>query len=403
VHVRQPTFDQHLARLREHVRIESALEEPDPRRWDRRPTDRQRLQQRIRQEVVDHYHALRDQGLTTAEISQRLQLPPRTLRHYDQVCRPALLCGAPLGRPVARAPLAVRQEILAFVKLTGPGVGVPTLKAQFPGVPRAELAELLQRYRAVWQVRHLQSARVLHWQSPGRVWAADFTECPLLVSDRCSSAYVLAVRDLASGCMLAWEPVPNLTEEVSCAALARLFALHGAPLILKVDNGSAFRAAVFQALLDAWSVIPLYSPPSCPGYNGSIEAAIGSLKTRTKAQAQAQGHDGAWTPTDLSAAQSAANTSHPRRLNGRTPSSVWEARRPITAVERVVFTLTVERERFQVKNELAMDQEVLLDHWRHSAVDRKAIERALVEHGHLLFTRRRIPKRIRKRKVTAVV
>jgi len=33
-------------------------------------------------------------------------------------------------------------------------------------------------------------------------------------------------------------------------------------------------------------------------------------------------------------------------------------------------------------------------------VDRQAIERALVEHGHLLFTRRRIPLTIRAGKVT---
>ena len=78
--------------------------------------------------------------------------------------------------------------------------------------------------------------------------------------------YMLAVRDLASGMMLAWDPLPSLTEEVTGAALARLFALHGAPLILKVDNGSAFRALAFQELLQAHAVIPLYSPPACPGY-----------------------------------------------------------------------------------------------------------------------------------------
>ena len=72
---------------------------------------------------------------------------------------------------------------------------------------------------------------------------------------------------------------------------------------------------------------------------------------------------------------------------------------PIDMVEPVVFALTVDRQRFQVTNELAIDQEESLDHWRASAVDRQAIERALVEHGHLLFTRRRIPLRIRGGKV----
>ena len=97
--------------------------------------------------------------------------------------------------------------------------------------------------------------------------------------------------------------------------------------------------------------------------------------------------------------RTAANASHPRRLNGRTPGSVWESRTPIEIMERVVFELSVERQRFQVSNELRIDPEDSLDHWRQSAVDRQAIEPALVEHGHLLFTRRRIPIMIRVGKV----
>jgi hypothetical protein len=50
------------------------------------------------------------------------------------------------------------------------------------------------------------------------------------------------------------------------------------------------------------AVIPLYSPPACPGYHGSIEAAIGSLKSRTQHQARAQGHGGRWEQADLAAA-----------------------------------------------------------------------------------------------------
>ena len=201
----------------------------------------------------------------------------------------------------------MRQAILGYLKLTGPGVGVPTLQEHFLGVARAELADLLERYRTVWRIRHQQSARVLHWQSPGLVWAADFTEpsrwglSPTLPPIAGCWPYVLAVRDLASGCMLAWQPLPALTEEVTREVLARLFALHGAPLVLKMDNGSAFRAAVFQEFLEGSGVIPLYSPPSCPMYNGAIEAAIGSLKKRTEEHARskaalAAGRSPTWQP-----------------------------------------------------------------------------------------------------------
>jgi hypothetical protein len=125
------------------------------------------------------------------------------------------------------------------------------------------------------------------------------------------------------------------------------------------------------------------------------------LKTRTEEHAGLRGRSGRWEFADLAAARAAANASHPRRLNGRTPQALWDTRTPIAPVERIVFGLTVERERFQVRNELGIELEKPLDHWRGSAVDRQAIERALVEHGHLLFTRRRLPLRITTRKVTA--
>jgi hypothetical protein len=47
-----------------------------------------------------------------------------------------------------------------------------------------------------------------------------------------------------------------------------------------------------QDFLEAGGVIPLHSPPSCPGYNGAIEAAIGSLKKRTAIHAEEQGRGG---------------------------------------------------------------------------------------------------------------
>lgn len=401
--------DAHLDRLQQVLQLAKNPEASASRRRGRQPSARQRLQQGIRQEAVACCQRWCDQGLTRAQCGALLHLSPHTLRAWEQDCPTGLLGLAPLGRPLTRSPLPVRQAILAYVKLTGPGVGVPTLQEHFPGVPRAELADLLERYRTVWQLRHAQYARVLHWQTPGYVWAADFTEpsrrgqSPSLPPIAGRYPYVLAVRDLASGCMLGWKPLPALTEEVTAEALARLFALHGAPLVLKIDNGSAFRAAAFQEFLEAWGVIPLYSPPSCPMYNGAIEATIGSLKKRTEDQATQQGRAGRWDLADLEAAQTAANASHPRRLNGRTPASVWQSRTLLRPVERVVFALTADRQRFQAREELGIGQDEPLDHWRSSAVDRLALERALVEHGHLLFTRRRLPLRIRTGKVTADV
>jgi transposase InsO family protein len=409
----QPTAtraaDAHLARLQEWLQIDTTLVDVPSRRRGRQPSARQRLQQRIREEAVDCCRTLRGQGQTLHQCGRLLHVSPRTLRSWDHASRLETIGLVAVGRPPTRSPLPVRQAILGYLKLIGPGIGVPSLQEHFGDVARNELADLLQRYRAVCRARRPQSSRVLHWQAPGRVWAVDFTEpsrygcTPSLPPIAGRYPYVLAVRDLASGYMLAWQPLPDLSAEITAEALRLLFALHGAPSVLKVDNGSAFRAALFQGLLEASGVIPLYSPPSCPMYNGAIEAAIGSLKKRTEEQARQQGRGGQWEWADLAAAQAAANASHPRRLNGRTPTSVWESRTPIDALERVVFALTVDRQRLQTRHELGINQQETLDHWRHSAVDRQAIERALVEHGHLLFTRRRIPLTIRMGKVASDV
>jgi transposase InsO family protein len=402
-----PGAEVHLSLLRELQHLGTAAPAPRARSRGRQPSPRQRVQQYIRQEAVSCYHWLQQQGQTQEQCAAQLDLSARTLRGWDHDL--ASLGLAPPGRPATRSALAVRQAILGYVKLTGPGIGVPSLQEHFPDVARAELVDLLERYRVVCRLRGGHYGRVLHWQTPGVVWAADFAEPSLyglagsLPPIAGCYPYVLAVRDLASGFMLAWQPLPALTEQVTRDALRLLFALHGAPLILKMDNGSAFRAAGFADFLETWGVIPLYSPPSCPMYNGAIEASIGSLKKRTEEQARARGRSGTWDVADLGAAQQAANASHPRRLNGRTPTSVWQARTPVGPIARVGFELTVERERFQFRDELGIDQEQVLDHWRRSAVDRRAIERALVEHGHLLFTRRRIPLMIRAAKAAADV
>jgi transposase InsO family protein len=401
-----PVSDPHLWLLPKSVLVIGHQIEESHRRGRPQATKLQLLQQQVREHVIDWVQRFQQAGLTRVDCAALLHIAPSTLRYWGlEHCR-RMLGLAPVGRPLSRAPLPVRQQILADLKLLGPGVGLPTLQQHFPTVPRAELADLLGRFRAVRLHRDRTMAHVLHWQTPGRVWAADFTQPSydggnVLAPLAGVYPYVLAVRDLASGMMLAWEPLPDLTEPVTQQALALLFALHGAPLILKVDNGSAFRADAFQDFLDASEVIPLYSPPACPGYHGSIEAAIGSLKTRTQQQARAQGHGERWEQADLAAAQAAANTSHPRRFNGRTPSAVWQTRTSIAVLERTIFALTVDTQRFQVRDELGIDQDEPLDHWRQSAVDRRALQRALVEHGHLLFTGRRIPLKIRRHKVTA--
>jgi transposase InsO family protein len=399
----------HLGRVQRLLDAKIAAATKPRRRGRSRRHAERRVQQEIRQQTVAYYRVLRQYGHTRAEIAELLNLPPRTLRHWDDTCRLQPLTIVPLGRPTARAPVSQRHEVLRFLDDRGPGVGVPTLQECFPDLARAELTALLQRYRRILTARWQESTRVLHWQVPGRVWAMDFAAPTLwghgdrvtLLDGQCP--YLLAVRDLASGYQLCWLPVLAADSATVCAVLARLFRAAGTPLVVKADNGPPFRADGTKRFLENVGVHFLFSPPYWPGYNGAIEAAIGSLKKRTEEHAARQGQAGCWTWADTQAACQQANASQPRRLHGLTPAAAWASRTAVTDLERVCFELAVERQRYLARTEMKLEQELELDHWQGSALDRKAIERALGEHDYLLFRGRRVPLTIRPGKVTFLV
>ena len=270
-----------------------------PRRHPRRSSHQHRqraCEQHIRRRVTQTGRQLIAGGWSWQSVAQLFQITARTLRRW---CRDPSAVGL-RGRPVQQSPRIVRDDVIHFLDEHGPHIGVPTLRECFPAISRAELTDLLRRYRRVWRARHRVPLRVLRWLVPGRVWSIDFTG-PLKCLDG-EDRFVLAVRDLASGYQLLWRAVPAATAEVVCAALSELFAEFDAPLVLKSDNGSAFISGVVQQLLTRYGVVGLYSPPHWPRYNGAIEAGIGSLKDRTAWWSARSGHAGVWTWDDLAGA-----------------------------------------------------------------------------------------------------
>jgi transposase InsO family protein len=343
----------------------------------------------VRQAAVTVADWAEDLAVAPAAVAAALGVAPRTLRHWQQQLRPAALRVVPLGRPTARSGLAERQAVLGFLHEVGPGVGLPVRRGQFPLLTRAELRDLLGRYRHVWRQRHPRVQHVLTWPVPGTVWAMDSTQPPAPIDG--VYPWLLAVRDLASGYPLLWWPVRQGTGEATAARLAELFALFGAPLVLKSDNGSAEGSTEVQELLAAWEVVSLFSPPGCPWYNGAIEAAIGSWKTRTAWQAVHAGHAGAWTRRDVEAAWGQANaTARPRGWRGPTPTEAWAARPALPAAQREVFTATVAqlREVERAARGLSATDEVTVMEGR--ALDRSVLSQALVALGYLTIGRRRV-------------
>ena len=167
---------EHLDRVQRLFQAEREAATQPRRRGPARQQRKRHVQQEIRRKTVACSHELCERGCTLDEVAELLQLTPRTLRQWEYTCRPDKLTLVPLGRPTARAPVSARQQVLRFLKDHGPGTGVPTLQEQFPDLARAELTDLLQRYRQVLEARYGQSTRVLHWLVVGRVWALDFAE-----------------------------------------------------------------------------------------------------------------------------------------------------------------------------------------------------------------------------------
>lgn len=339
----------------------------------------------------------RARGLTRKEAAARVGVPEGTLAEWIRRERADGLASRAIGRPPTRPDRTTRQEILAFLTAEGPRVGLPTLQAVFPEVARRELGELGRRRRRVLDVRYRGRAPALEWTRVGATWAVDHTDAPSAIDGVYDK--LLVVKDLASGEQLLAQPVEAADAATARDAVEALFVRHGAPLVLKSDNGSAFVEESFGATLARWNVLPLFSPRRCPRYNGACEAGIGSIKVRCEQRAARYGRPGYWTCDDVEAARQQANTTgRPRGPLQPTPEEAWSAREPIEPELRERLAASVERHLADVREELGLGRTpsnaATIDRREERSHRRDAIERALRELDLLRYRRGRITPRI---------
>jgi transposase InsO family protein len=264
--------------------------------------------------------------VSTVRIAHALGLSARTIRHWASHRGRHTRPGRP-AHPITRAEAVVMQTALI---VEGSRTSVTALQRWCPTLSRRVIAAWLRadrrRRRAAWH-------RV-RWQRPGRVWALDFSQPPIPIDGRYRQ--LLHVRDLASQYHLAALPVMHADATTVCGLLRALCAQHAAPLVLKVDNGSPFISGDVRAWARANRVQLLHSPPRCPRYNGTIEASIASITTRTHHAAVAEDHPEMWTCRDLEQARASAN-SVVRQQPDHTAEDVWRTAPRITAHERHRF------------------------------------------------------------------
>ena len=293
----------------------------------------------------------------------------------------------------------MRNAVVRFLhQVTGPCVSLASLRCLYPAIPPCVLADLLGRYRRVWKRRYARHGYRITWHKPGRVWAIDHSEAAYPVDG--VYRYLIAVRDLASHRQLAWHPCTSTQVREVLPLMRDLFARHGAPLILKSDNGSAFVADAMGNLVQESEVAQLFSPPRRPQFNGALERSNGLLKVYTQQHAIREGHPFRWSSDDLEHARQLANTlARPWGHQKPSPQEAWDRRDPITGDERRRFKDALQSHRAGAREDLGLDAAKELSAFDKARLDRIAIARTAEQLEYLSIRRIRRaekPKRVSK-------
>lgn len=111
--------------------------------------------------------------------------------------------------------------------------------------------------------------------APGQVWAVDFIE-DQLVSGR--KVRILNVLDLYSRYALGSLVEHSITGALAARHLEALFLRHGAPRVLRRDQGPEFESRIFKKVLSAWRIKDEPVPKAQPYDNGHLESFHGSLR-----------------------------------------------------------------------------------------------------------------------------
>jgi transposase InsO family protein len=294
----------------------------------------------------------------------------------------------------------VGNAIFSFFVDFGTDVPVTVLTKEFPHVARAEIRERKERMVKAFYRRNAFYTYTLKWPKVGSVWAADFSRPPLPVDS--IFPRILAVRDLSSLYQLEVLPAPGEDAETVRGVLEALIRKHGPPLVFKTDNGSAFREETVLDLLKEHGVIPLFSPPYTPRFNGSIESGFSRVKVHAHYRSAQYDRAGMWTCGDLAAARHRGNwMSRPRGPHRPTPREGWANRGRISDRLRERLRRSYETA-IEELTEKAIEEKGILPLIGPSpselaAIKRNAVVQALVECELLHIRRKRFTPTVSSR------
>lgn len=261
------------------------------------------------------------------------------------------------GRPPNWLTPVQRLQIATLVR-RHPNLGLPQLRQLIPDLPKNATADYLRRGKAILRRRRRRNWCRTVWLVPSTVWAVDFTLLDRPVPGLGRRAMIVV--DVHSRRVLALESVPGERAAAVIAILQRLIQQHGAPLVLKADNGSGFIAAEVAHFCRHAGITLMHSPVRRPRWNGTCEVSGRWAKLRAIA---AMIHRGSLTLTqqDLDAAVP---------LAGPLP--------PVSAELRAHFLRVYHQQLAEVAAEWGLaNLTALADHVRRS-LGRVAAKRALI-------------------------
>lgn len=188
------------------------------------------------------------------------------------------------GRPpTSDAELAeARRRVAAELACQGWDAGEePVWRALGGEIPRARVRRVLRELKAEYRKRrraHLEEQRVsVEVNARDAVWALDATHLGRDEDGRGVQAEV--VREVASTRTLHVSVGPCATGEEVVGVLERVVRERGgAPLVLQVDNGGAYRSQAVGKWCWSRGVAVLRNRPRTPQHNGAVEHGMHELK-----------------------------------------------------------------------------------------------------------------------------
>lgn len=370
----------------------------------RTPERQQRLERRRRRERAARLSAVRlvrwghGHGLKSEEVARDLGVEGHTLRAWERRWEKSRLLALPQGRPLRTLSRGQEEAALFALNETQGRVGVAQLMgAVWPPAARSALVDLKARWR---EQAHREGGRLcarLEWTRPGSAWAMDWTD-PDAELEGGLYTKILVVRDLASGMQILALACERESGGLVARELGTLIRRHGAPAVLKEDNGGSLVCAEVGLVLDHAGILALTSPPGCPGYNGACEAGIGSLKMCAHHLAAARCGAAVWTCDDVDTARRHVNSRV--RETGLSAEDIWKARRPVGGREREELWRRYRTHLAHERELRGIDPAAHPERFEQASLDRVAIAHALEEVGLVRFRSRWIRPPIRGKKTS---